>query len=662
VDIRAVVAALLFVAFAPSSAAAQPALQDLLIDDAAVPASFAPIPELTGPVGERLRWLARTAPSQRDAVGDSLRDLERLDDAYMRAWLRDDGRTQITAFIADAGDDETARAFLADTYAGFELPGRSSFNVLGVPGARGSATLSRAEVAFRRGSKAVLVAVDGSIPPDTELAVELAGKQLSLLPDGPSDADPPPPPSVAETSDELAGRVAANLALAALLYLVLVRRVRFPARRRRRTPLRSVAATGMLRHDVSAAIGVHRRVGRAVATAQVLGALPLAIALMPVMWPDSLWSIPLSLALLGLAVGTDRGSKLAALGLAACAVLFVAPVVTEPVAALVLVPLAWLWLAGAVAVIRADGDRAFPGRRSYLGSARTRYRRLFTGRRPVTVVLLLLGTLLALLVAFILVAGQGLRTTAPENPTADTLQQIVSFALAFGLVLAAVALYRRARLAAQLPAERVEAADRRPHILLLRNFADDTLLVDSSRTSRHAWLEGLDRRRRQRFEEVIAGHLWRYGPVLTVARPGETKVLLGAARSRVPDDEWRPHVRHRIEVAGRIVIILGRSEGLAWEIGAITDAERWDRTIIVIPPSREALTARWLAFRLLAERAGAPIASLPEGPIDDTLTLVSPADGDAVAYVADRRDEVAYEVALHAAAARLNAARAPVRR
>jgi hypothetical protein len=95
----------------------------------------------------------------------------------------------------------------------------------------------------------------------------------------------------------------------------------------------------------------------------------------------------------------------------------------------------------------------------------------------------------------------------------------------------AVLPYRQARRHAALEAEALAHRDPRQPILYLRSFGQDRLKIRARGNSpRHATLERFDYRRRERFDEVIAGHLWAYGPVIAGSAPREQLAPVGAAR------------------------------------------------------------------------------------------------------------------------------------
>ncbi|MFI6765455.1 transferase [Streptomyces sp. NPDC050355] len=100
-------------------------------------------------------------------------------------------------------------------------------------------------------------------------------------------------------------------------------------------------------------------------------------------------------------------------------------------------------------------------------------------------------------------------------------------------------------------------ADGRKPVLYLRGFADDDTAArvdDQATVTLHSR------------EEQLAGALGAFGPVIAVGRPGEPLPRLGAARFYLPHDDWQPAVLRMMELSQLIVLRLGLSEGLWWEV------------------------------------------------------------------------------------------------
>jgi hypothetical protein len=124
-------------------------------------------------------------------------------------------------------------------------------------------------------------------------------------------------------------------------------------------------------------------------------------------------------------------------------------------------------------------------------------------------------------------------------------------------------------------------------------------------------------------------------------------VPIGAARSRFDDAAWQSGVDHWLREASLIVVVLGRTAGLAWEVARVAELQLWDRTLILFPPVDPIeLRERWTAFGDAARAAGVELAL----ECDPARVLLARAVGGRLdAVVGDRRDEWDYAAALDAA-------------
>jgi hypothetical protein len=89
-------------------------------------------------------------------------------------------------------------------------------------------------------------------------------------------------------------------------------------------------------------------------------------------------------------------------------------------------------------------------------------------------------------------------------------------------------------------ADDVLERDKRPPILYLRSFEDDTSLYPDH-------------------ERDLVAALAPFGPVIAIGRPGEFLQTLGAARAYCGDD-WKEQVRHWIDTCALVVIRIGESQ------------------------------------------------------------------------------------------------------
>src|ERR1700733_326017 len=220
------------------------------------------------------------------------------------------------------------------------------------------------------------------------------------------------------------------------------------------------------------------------------------------------------------------------------------------------------------------------------------------------------------------------------------------------LAAAGIALRRAHRISAVSPREAMER-DERPMVLYLRSFGDDRLRLRSATLGRGSLIERLGLNRFDSFEEIIARHLSKIGPVVAINPPGTKLAPLGAARENLPHDDWQQTVDEWMDRAGLIVIgapAAATTPGLAWEIQHVEATHRLSKTLIVVPPIRdEELEARWDGFAAAA--AVWPRAA--ELPVAPARILAMNRKGDGWALVtAERRTEWSYAAALASATER----------
>jgi hypothetical protein len=159
------------------------------------------------------------------------------------------------------------------------------------------------------------------------------------------------------------------------------------------------------------------------------------------------------------------------------------------------------------------------------------------------------------------------------------------------VVLAAGALaFRFARALDRVGWKRDEG---RPPVLYLRSFDDDQLEIPSVLSARRPFVEFFTLRGREAFEESVAWELSNVGPVIAVGRPGTSRATLGAAREHVGED-WHPAVQERMAAAALIVVAIGSSGGLEWELEQAVTAGHLGKVRFVVPPVSQAdVDARW---------------------------------------------------------------------
>jgi hypothetical protein len=119
----------------------------------------------------------------------------------------------------------------------------------------------------------------------------------------------------------------------------------------------------------------------------------------------------------------------------------------------------------------------------------------------------------------------------------------------------------------------------------------------------HRWLEATTP------EQESAAALSAVGPVVAVGRPGEPLHELGAARLYVAHEAWQGEVRSLMGRATLVVVRVGSSPGVLWEIDQVL--ERVPRRV-VFAVIGDGPVCDEIVARLEPELGAAWVASLPE--------------------------------------------------
>lgn len=135
------------------------------------------------------------------------------------------------------------------------------------------------------------------------------------------------------------------------------------------------------------------------------------------------------------------------------------------------------------------------------------------------------------------------------------------------------------------------------------------------------------------------------GSVVALGRPGQRIPPSGAAREYVSHDVWQDVVSRRALEARGVVLCLGSSQGVQWEVDFVTSNPELRKRLLVLShpeafdhPTHEALLARVLAAYEL------DLDDLEEEP-DRVIALIGYPKG-LVVVASDRRDEGSYQMAI----------------
>jgi hypothetical protein len=129
------------------------------------------------------------------------------------------------------------------------------------------------------------------------------------------------------------------------------------------------------------------------------------------------------------------------------------------------------------------------------------------------------------------------------------LGRLIGAPLALSLILTAMRLMGRGRRALVKEAKDVLAIDQRPPIVYLRPFSCDETGF------------GL-----RSYEEELALALRDVGPFVAIGNPGDPVPVPGAARLYTDYDDWQGPVTELIQKAQLVMVRIGSSAGLLWEL------------------------------------------------------------------------------------------------
>jgi hypothetical protein len=478
--------------------------------------------------------------------------------------------------------------FEGSSYAPIDTPaGGLIENLLAVDASAISEGDSRFVIeAFRRGRYQFMVVASGPDVASTEaLASEVVLRVAELAPTNGATAPVQPPSTV------LSILQAALVTGAFVLGAMLLRRL-VGGRARRSPPLQQPQPQV---DDVNAAAAALRRDGRTLALFQVFACAIIVVALVA----DIGWWWPVLVAV-GLAIGV----------------------------------LATTW-----------ARRREQGRSVRSWSLHSLPAWLFGSTGAVFLVVGVALAVRALKEAVLLPSLTHLRLA--ERFTTTPLRLSVFFALTgLGLLVIGAILLRRGRAHARSARGRVMSGHG-DAILYLRSFHDDELSVPSVHSARRPFFELFGLRGKDPFEEGVAWELASHGALTAVGRPGSSTVSLGAARDLLTDDVWQATVIARMDTARYVVVAVGSTQGLAWELNALMSRGHLGKCIFLVPPgSTTEIESRWIATRAAVDEAAGRSFVEPVAIVGTLTVNVDATSGSVSATRADRADEAGYRAAI----------------
>ncbi|SOD73535.1 hypothetical protein SAMN05892883_2826 [Jatrophihabitans sp. GAS493] len=207
-------------------------------------------------------------------------------------------------------------------------------------------------------------------------------------------------------------------------------------------------------------------------------------------------------------------------------------------------------------------------------------------------------------------------------------------------------------------AEQVMQRDQRKQLLYLRSFRDDRVSMPTHFSLFNPLSYVFDWNRVEPYEEFLARALWRNGPVLAVGRPGERRAPLGAARVYYPDEAWQSAVTNLIQSSELLVVTMGRTAGLSWELAQLKSLGALGKAIVLVPPTAGDLTrVAVLAKELDVE----DVWSGDEGALVPSAFWFDLQSRPQALY-ADVLDDTAYEVSIGYAIRRIRGERETLER
>ena len=189
---------------------------------------------------------------------------------------------------------------------------------------------------------------------------------------------------------------------------------------------------------------------------------------------------------------------------------------------------------------------------------------------------------LAVVLAIVTVIVLNLIVYAVNNQIFNILIGIVGLVIFINLLK----LYLRGKKHLALSVDQILAADHRPPVVYLRSFQDDSksAAVMSGAAAFYA-LVGVASKKTE--EEMLADQLTPFGPVIAIGKPGEELPELGAARMYVDSSVWHNEVEGQLDKANLVVIRLGSTEGLWWELELSIGKIKPERLLVIVPHIRD---------------------------------------------------------------------------
>ena len=183
-----------------------------------------------------------------------------------------------------------------------------------------------------------------------------------------------------------------------------------------------------------------------------------------------------------------------------------------------------------------------------------------------------------------------------------------------------------------------------PFTLYLRSFLDDdfSVLRDGLRYRLFISDRMFNALRYVRFEEVLTGTGWPFGKLFTLTRPGRSLPDMGALRVTAEPGNWQQTIMEFVDAADRVVMAVGFTSGLRWELAQFNAARLSKLILAFVPEDPDRKLSTWRQFTLEAPR----LSSCAGAVISESVAARFLADGTPVFFTARKRSLVAYRLAM----------------
>jgi hypothetical protein len=139
--------------------------------------------------------------------------------------------------------------------------------------------------------------------------------------------------------------------------------------------------------------------------------------------------------------------------------------------------------------------------------------------------------------------------------------------------------------------------------LYLRSFLDDPIEVLRDGLTYRLWAVGssFDKLRFVSLEKVVAQTVWPFGKVVAVGEPGHSDTSSGASPEAalriVVRDDWQKVVGTWIQEARYVLMTVGGTVGLRWELQQLVQSGAWEKLTLILRHDKPAAMARaWRQF------------------------------------------------------------------